>query len=178
MVAPIRPFLRFGIETHQRQKSGRSTDPVPRERTPVLNALQKFDQSMSEMSGRLAKLETIRSVIGNDEVLANMLLQSLATDTSVQDSPSWDSIPPQGSGADGDVAIIVSHFRRVNNDWQQISAIQEATQLPRNRIQYLLYNSRHQDLFEGRNNGSKCKLWRLREVPVRNQGDASERSDL
>lgn len=97
---------------------------------------------------RAEKLRAIQALLADDPTLIADLRRVLAESTP-KSKPKID--------------IVVEFLRSKGNEWQTAAQIAQSTGLRRNTVNFLLFASKHQDMFDSEMRGPKEKVWRLNE---------------
>lgn len=126
---------------------------------------EELDRHIRLLEERADKLRTIRTMLADDPELAADLLQVLLQHDPTATAPSDPQAAELYSAARRKTAPhldrITAFLQLGGNDWRSVKQITDGTGMARTAVNFVLYNSKHRDRFEGRLIGPKEKVWRL-----------------
>lgn len=125
---------------------------------------QALANHIENRKAEIEQLETILKLFDSNPALAEQL-SALALDPVANGVTNPVRIIPAGDNQSETPQLdrVLAYFRSQDHGvWRTVKQIAEGTGLTRNSVNFLLYTSKHKELFEGHVAGPKKKLWRIK----------------
>jgi hypothetical protein len=118
-------------------------------------AEEKLENRIAHHEARAERLRTFKAWLADDPSLIRELIDILM-DPAVR-------VVRKRSGV-SQCKKIIAYFETNGNALQTVQQIADGTGLTKNSVNFVLYTSKHKDLFAAESLGPKTKLWRLRPI--------------